>query len=85
MFAKALAQVEQYTLPVLLARRHWNGQISSACGTCMILNSDGWVLTAFHIAQETTLADKHKPEIDALIHDRDAIPSGLPIKLSYGA
>lgn len=73
MFSKALTQVEQYTLPVIFARRHWGAQISSGCGTCMVLNPDGWILTASHIALETLQIVKDKPEMEAYVQQRDAI------------
>lgn len=73
MFSKALAQVEQYTLPVIFSRRHWNTQISSGCGTCIVLNPDGWILTAAHIALETFQLTKDQPEIANYVQQRDAI------------
>jgi len=73
VFSKALAQVEQYTLPVIFSRRHFNGQISSGCGTCIVLNPDGWILTASHIALETALLAKHEPEIEEFEKQKKAI------------
>ncbi len=73
MFSKALTQVEQYTLPVIFSRRHFNTQITSGCGTCMVLNRDGWILTASHIVSEIAKASIDKPAVDAYIQQRDAI------------
>jgi hypothetical protein len=58
---------------VIFSRRHWNTQISSGCGTCIVLNRDGWLLTAAHIAVEILQQNKHRPEIDDYVRQRDAI------------
>jgi hypothetical protein len=68
VFSKALAQAEQYTLPVIFTRAHRNGQISSGLGTCIVLNQDGWILTAAHLALEIAAQATHQTE--AAAHDK---------------
>lgn len=60
MFANALDRVDDYTMPVLFSRRHLNGSISSGCGTFIVVNRDGWILTAAHIVKEIRVAAEQK-------------------------
>lgn len=73
MFSKALTHVEQYTLPVIFSRRLWNGQVGSGIGTCIVLNPDGWVLTAAHIALDIASVAKHGAEIAAYEQAKNTI------------
>jgi hypothetical protein len=73
MFSAALGEVEKYTLPVIFSRRLFNGQIGSACGTFIVVNREGWILTAAHIAKELSLHNVHAPEIQAFHQKHEAI------------
>jgi hypothetical protein len=62
MFAKALSHVQEFTFPVIYSRRHVSGQIASWCGTFIVVNPEGWILTASHIVNEIQLQDQHRVE-----------------------
>src|SRR6266576_2742251 len=64
MFSKALQSVEKYTMPVISSSRLFNGSIQSGCGTFIVLNQDGWILTAAHIAQQIVIFHQHQKELD---------------------
>jgi hypothetical protein len=49
MFRNAIAIAQQYTQPVVLSRRAANGKCSSNIGSFVIINDDGWILTAGYI------------------------------------
>jgi hypothetical protein len=55
MFRGALEKVGRYTFPVVISRRTVAGACSAAIGTFIIINKDGWIVTAGHI-----LAQWHK-------------------------
>jgi len=59
LFSTALKSVEKYTLPVILSKRLANGSINSGCGSFIVVNSDGWILTAAHIIHEAIIAQQH--------------------------
>ena len=40
-----------FTLPVVVTYRRENGDTGSSIGTCIILNNEGWALTASHIVE----------------------------------
>jgi hypothetical protein len=65
MFAQALARVEAFTLPILFSRRRVNGNIESGIGTFMVVNREGWVITAAHLAKEFAAFERDRVEVEA--------------------
>ena len=51
MFSKALGIATQFTKPFILSRYTVGKECSSAVATCVIVNEDGWFLTAAHVLQ----------------------------------
>jgi hypothetical protein len=49
MFRDAFAIARQFTLPVVLSRRTIAGKCESSIGTCVLVNDEGWIVTAAHI------------------------------------
>src|SRR5262249_55802274 len=52
LFSTALDMAEKFTLPVVFTRRFRSGNLSSTLGTFIVVNRDGWILTADHIVGE---------------------------------
>jgi hypothetical protein len=50
MFQAANAIARQFTLPVVLSRKTIGGDCSSSIGSFVIVNDEGWIITAHHIA-----------------------------------
>jgi trypsin-like peptidase len=51
MFQAAYAIARQFTWPVVLSRRTIGGDCSSSIGAFVIVNDEGWIVTAHHIAE----------------------------------
>ena len=49
MFAKACERVYKFTRPLIISTRTVDGTVSSSCGTFIIINPEGWILTAGHL------------------------------------
>lgn len=49
MFAKACERVYKFTRPLIISTRTIDGTVSSSCGTFIIINPEGWILTAGHL------------------------------------
>ena len=49
MFAKACERVYKFTRPLITSMRTVDGTVSSSCGTFIIINPEGWILTAGHL------------------------------------
>ena len=81
MFQKAYAIASNFTFPVVLSRRTINGKCSSAIGSFVVLNNDGWVITASHIVKmylemqaEVDRVSKLKAETVSIQNDTSLSP-----------
>lgn len=52
MFSKACKDIMPYTLPIVLCRKTISGQCSGTIGTFVVVNRDGWIVTAGHIVEQ---------------------------------
>ncbi|MDE2818658.1 MAG: serine protease [Chloroflexota bacterium] len=52
MFQDAIRKAQQYTLPVVVSYRRQDGSTGSSIGAFIVLNEDGWILTACHIVSK---------------------------------
>jgi len=51
MFSKAFAAAAGFTRPVVISSRTVKGRCSSAVGACIVVNPEGWILTAAHLVE----------------------------------
>ncbi len=65
MFSKAYEIASEFTHPVIISTRHFDGSVQCGCGAFVIVNSDGWIVTASHIIETFLIHQKHKNEIEA--------------------
>jgi hypothetical protein len=49
MFARAYSIATQFTQPIITSTRHEGGSVKSGPAAFVIVNSDGWILTAAHV------------------------------------
>lgn len=80
MFADACSIVSEFAKPVVISTRHRNGTVNTECGTFIVLNREGWILTAGHIYDSFVKfqADRKKAdEIEGLNSSRRSKP-GAP-------
>src|SRR5437764_14969553 len=49
MFAAAVKSATSFTRPVVISTRDILGSVASHCATYIVLNNEGWILTASHI------------------------------------
>lgn len=63
MFSKAIAMAMPYTRPVIRMIRFFNGQVEFKVGTLIVVNQEGWFISAAHIWKGHELFAKHQPEI----------------------
>ncbi|GGE12616.1 hypothetical protein GCM10011529_18750 [Polymorphobacter glacialis] len=52
MFRNACAIAREFTRPVILCRKTVSGVCSSSIGSFIVLNNEGWILTAGHIIDQ---------------------------------
>lgn len=46
MFPDALEIARNFTLPVVISRKASVGKCSSSIGACVVINKEGWIITA---------------------------------------
>jgi hypothetical protein len=73
MFAVALKNVEKYTFPLIILQRQLNGEVSPSCGTFVVVNKEGWFLTAYHILHLLLQADSQMPQVNKYLQERERI------------
>ncbi len=49
MFARAFRLAVRFTRPVVILRRRFDGTIECGCAACVVINDEGWVVTANHL------------------------------------
>lgn len=54
MFRSAISKARHFTLPIILARRSVKGDVSAAIGSFVVVNRQGWILTASHMVELVT-------------------------------
>lgn len=75
MFRKACAIAAEFTFPMVLSRKTVGGVCSSSIGTFVVVNSEGWIVTAGHILNQWTKLVGTTAATKAAIQARDAIKS----------
>jgi hypothetical protein len=63
MFVDAYALAERFTRPLVISTRRLNGEVGSAVATWILLNADGWFLTAGHVFDLWRDFELHLPEV----------------------
>ena len=49
MFADACEKAAKFTRPLIISTRQMDGKVNANCGTFIILNREGWIITAGHM------------------------------------
>ena len=49
MFGDACEKAMKFTRPVITSIRQYDGKVNCSCGTFIVVNDDGWIVTAGHI------------------------------------
>jgi hypothetical protein len=63
MFAKAYSIASEFTHPVIVSYRYWDGTVSSGLGSFVTINKEGWFITAAHILDPLLMHFQHLKEI----------------------
>ncbi len=82
MFANAVTQAAKFTRAVLISTRLHSGKVETGCNTYVLLNADGWALTAGHSMSALIKFNEDKPKYEnyaaalAAIHVDRTLPRG---------
>jgi trypsin-like peptidase len=73
MFADAVRRATNFTLPLFSSFSQLNGDITSGNGSMVIVNQEGWFLTAAHVFDPWRKLQKDVPTVRAYLERRASI------------
>lgn len=76
MFAKAYELASSFTGPLIISTRKFSGEVSCGIGSFVVINKDGWFLTATHILESAKLHEQHRVELAEYLRKRQAVEDG---------
>ncbi len=83
MFADACEKAAEFTRPVIISTRSLDGTVNASCGAFVVLNDDGWIMTAGHIFDSYTIfqGDQNKiREVDSVNANRRPGSPEVPLR-----
>src|SRR5437868_11453644 len=63
MFSRALGTMTKFTLPVIFTRQFRKGQLASSLGSFVVVNRDGWIVTADHVVADMLKFSESQREV----------------------
>jgi Trypsin-like peptidase domain len=62
MFANAYEKAKHFTRPVAMSARLESGQVTCGLGTFVIVNREGWIITAAHVLNNVAALPQHQQQ-----------------------
>lgn len=63
MWVKAIQKAQEFTFPMIISTRQYNGLVSSGLGSFVMLNNEGWFITAAHALAQFMLFNEQQRQI----------------------
>jgi hypothetical protein len=73
MFVEAVKKTAEFTSPVTISTRTHSGTIKTACASYILINEEGWILTAAHVFKPNQVAQAHKQAFASYENQRQTI------------
>ena len=64
MFAKAYKQASYFTQPVIISTRFFDKDVDCGCGAFVVINEEGWIVTAAHLWSSHFTFQQHLKDLD---------------------
>jgi hypothetical protein len=68
MFANACKRGTSFTRPVVISRRYFDRSTDCGCGAFVVINDEGWIVTAAHLLSAYSRIQRDTEEIIAYYH-----------------
>ncbi len=59
MFARAYDLAKSFTIPVTVSMRFYDGTVECGVGAAIVVNDEGWIITAAHNAEPVRVHFQH--------------------------
>src|SRR5690242_7718097 len=76
VFVKGCKIASGFTFPLAISMRLYDGTVECGLGAFIVINEEGWVITAAHAAEATVVHLQHQQEIAEYEKKVAAINSG---------
>ena len=63
MFSEAYMIASQFTFPLIISNRFYDESIESGLGSFVVVNDEGWILTAAHVLQGLQAYQEHQSQM----------------------
>ncbi len=80
MFAEACQKATGFTRPVIISTKTFAGEVTAGCGAFIVLNNEGWILTAGHLFDSFMQFQQDSKKVAEIKEANDVI-SSPPIKM----
>lgn len=86
MFAHAFKRANCFTRPVVISRRYFDRSTDCGCGAFVVINDEGWIVTAAHLLSSYSRIQEDAEEIIEYHHSihtieqNDVVPMGEKIE-----
>lgn len=80
MFATACSIAREYTRPMIISYRTFDGKCHSGIGTYVIINDEGWAVTAYHIIEMVQKLQQSNQQYQARLIEREKVLNNDKIK-----
>lgn len=76
LFVEAYEKASMFTLPVVVSRRMHTGEVECDVGAAIVLNADGWLVTALHMLEPLRAHAEHREAIAEYDAEAQRIAAG---------
>lgn len=76
MFAQACKRATCFTRPVVISRRYFDRSTDCGCGAFVVINDEGWIVTAAHLLSAYGRIQQDAEEIVRYYHTIQMIEQG---------
>ncbi len=73
MFAEAIRSVQDFARPVVISQRRMTGKCQATIATFVVINRDGWAVTAWHVLDILIKATAEAADYVAIMANRAAV------------
>jgi hypothetical protein len=80
MFSKACALAKEFTKPIIISSRQANGNCNAGIGSYVVINDEGWIVTAYHIIDSIMSMNTATSQYTGFLAERKLIEDDQTLK-----
>ncbi|HXB45237.1 MAG TPA: hypothetical protein VNV85_14325 [Puia sp.] len=80
MFAAACATAREFTFPIIISTQNHKGECNAGIGAFVVINEEGWIVTAFHIINQIQDCHNSNNEYKNLLKKRKDLEENMTMK-----